>query len=72
MTTITNDTPDTHQCLSHREGDWIIFHCPLCKDYERRVNWKTREVKVRRGSSNAVHAGSHAPVDGSGGNFSEN
>ncbi|MCB0522176.1 MAG: hypothetical protein H6577_14030 [Lewinellaceae bacterium] len=63
---------EQHQCLSHREGDWIIFHCPICKDYERRINWKTREVKVRRGSSTAAHAGSHAPVSSDVENFSIN
>lgn len=63
---------DQHQCIGHREGDWIIFHCPLCKDYERRINWKTHEVKVRRGSSNAAHSGSHAPVSTDDGMFSAN
>ncbi|MBI5917254.1 MAG: hypothetical protein HY842_17935 [Bacteroidetes bacterium] len=51
-----------HQCIGHREGDWIIFVCPICKDYERRINCKTKEMMVKRGMSNATHVGSHAPV----------
>lgn len=63
---------EQHQCIGHREGDWIIFHCPLCKDYERRINWKTREVKVRKGDSNITHAGSHGPVASDDSVFSRN
>jgi hypothetical protein len=32
---------EVHECESHRKGDWIIFRCPLCPDYERRMNWRT-------------------------------
>jgi hypothetical protein len=63
---------EVHHCISHQEGEWIIFHCPVCKDYERRVNWRTKEVKVRRGSSTAAHDGSHAQVPGDFGNFCAN
>lgn len=61
-----------HHCIGHKEGNWIIFTCPVCRDYQRRINCVTKEVIVRKGSSNAVHVGSHAPVMTSVGNFCEN
>lgn len=63
---------EQHPCIGHNEGDWIIFTCPICKDYERRVNWKTGGVKVRRGGSKFNHFGSHAPVSTYIENFSTN
>lgn len=47
----------THHCTSHREGDWIIWRCPHCADYERRFNWQTGQMKVERGNSAAQHTG---------------
>ena len=63
---------EQHQCIGHKEGDWIIFTCPICRDYERRINWKTHQVKVKKGSSMATHAGSHAPLKSSVKSFSVN
>lgn len=48
---------NTHQCTSHREGDWIIWRCPYCQGYERRFNWVTNEMRTRRGGSEAQHTG---------------
>ncbi|MBX2891299.1 MAG: hypothetical protein KF734_10255 [Saprospiraceae bacterium] len=48
---------DIHECTSHRDGEWITWRCPHCKDYERRLNWKTGEMNVRRGRSTAQHIG---------------
>ena len=53
---------EQHACIGYQEGDWIIFTCPICKDYERRVNWKTNEIKVKKGDSKFRHFGSHAPL----------
>ena len=41
-----------HKCYSETEGDWVVFHCPLCPDYERRVNSKTGEMKTKGTSGN--------------------
>ena len=49
--------PTEHECTSHREGDWVIFRCPLCPGYERRFNWVTGEMQVDRGGSTALHSG---------------
>lgn len=63
---------EQHPCIGHQEGDWIIFTCPLCLDYERRINWKTSEIKVRKGDSTANHFGSHAPLKTTVQTFSPN
>lgn len=47
----------THQCTSHREGNWTIWRCPQCQGYERRFNWVTNEMRVRTGGSEALHSG---------------
>lgn len=48
---------NVHPCTSHREGDWIIWRCAQCAGYERRLNWSTGEMRVKRGGSEARHAG---------------
>ena len=50
-------TPGMHECTSYRDGDWIIFRCPLCPGYERRFNWVTGEMQVDRAGSKAQHTG---------------
>ncbi|MBK8567875.1 MAG: hypothetical protein IPN76_32275 [Saprospiraceae bacterium] len=52
-----------HHCIGHKEGDWVIFTCPICRDYQRLINCKTKQVIVRKGKSNAVHTGSHSPME---------
>jgi len=34
---------EMHPCECRREGDWIVFTCPLCREYENRLNLKTKE-----------------------------
>lgn len=53
--------PNDHVYTSRREGDWIIFTCPTCKGHERRLNWRTGEMKVI-GNTHATHRGFHAPI----------
>ena len=43
---LTNSDDDRHECESTREGDWIIFTCPHCPGYERRMNLRTRDMTV--------------------------
>jgi hypothetical protein len=50
---------DQHECDSVTEGDWIIFRCSICKDYERRINTVTGETKVKNGSTTVRHSGIH-------------
>ena len=58
---------DQHECDSVTEGDWIIFRCPICKDYERRINAITGEMKVKNSRSTVRHAGRH--IHGSPGDY---
>lgn len=51
----------SHQCDSYRQGDWIVFICPSCSDYERRINLRTGEIKVKNSSPEIMHSGTHAP-----------
>jgi hypothetical protein len=60
-----NHSSDTevHECESHRKGDWIIFRCPLCPDYERRMNWRTGEMNVKNNTADINHTGSYFPYE---------
>lgn len=50
-----------HPCKSARDGDWIIFTCPVCADYERRINWRTEELRVKGGKPEIQHSGEYIP-----------
>ncbi|RMH75836.1 MAG: hypothetical protein D6681_21995 [Calditrichaeota bacterium] len=52
---------DFHECDAHREGDWIVFRCPQCPDYERRLNWRTGEMEVKNNPPDINHTGSYFP-----------
>ena len=52
---------ETHVCESHRDGDWIYFRCPKCPEYERKLNWKTGELKTKNAQAHINHTGSYAP-----------
>ena len=55
---------EVHQCKSYREGDWIVFYCPLCTGYEHKMNLKTDESQVEFGSyAHIRHMGLHAPEE---------
>ena len=58
-------SPDTtnHVCTSQRTGDWIVFRCHQCEDYERRINWRTGEMKVQDTNPDVAHFGSHFPEE---------
>lgn len=51
---------ENHKCESTQEGDWIVYRCPICKNYERRINWRTKEMKVKQSNSRFLHSGSHS------------
>lgn len=53
---------ETHACQSRVEGDWIIFTCPDCPDYERRYNYKTKEMQVKHASVDINHVGQFIPA----------
>ena len=48
-----------HQCYSEQEGEWIVFRCHLCPDYERRMHLKTGKMKSKghNDDSDILHNG---------------
>lgn len=49
--------PETHVCTSFRRGDWVVFRCPICTGYERKVNLINGKTVVK-GITGALHTGS--------------
>jgi hypothetical protein len=50
---------NNHECDAVTEGDWVVFRCPMCQDYERRINVVTGETRVKNPSSSVSHSGRH-------------
>jgi hypothetical protein len=48
-----------HECEAQRDGEWLIFRCPICPDYERRMNWRTGETFARQPYPEIQHSGFH-------------
>lgn len=57
MIEFQNLSNESHHCTTHREGDWIVWRCPFCHNYERRLNIKTNQMTVR-GKTDYQHVGS--------------
>ena len=51
-----------HECTAERVGDWVVFTCPHCLDYERRINLKTGDMKTHAPYNTIKHSGMFAPV----------
>jgi len=49
---------DTHHCTSHIDGDWVVWRCPHCLGYERRLNLLTGKMAVK-GKTDFQHQGSN-------------
>lgn len=60
---------DVHRCTSYRDGDEIVWKCPICEGYERRLNYKSGEMTVRKGGSDAMHTGASDGTDDMSGLF---
>jgi hypothetical protein len=64
---------DVHLCEARREGDWVVFTCPHCADFERRLNFVTGQFHIQAdGNPYILHEGTYQPVgfevSGSGAN----
>ncbi len=53
---------EAHQCTAQREGDWVTFRCPKCRDYVRRMNVVTGEMTAPKSNSPYRHSGLHIPI----------
>ena len=58
-----SEDTENHKCESYRSGDWIIFHCAICEDYERHLNWRTGEMKLIKDGSSISHIGNYFPIE---------
>lgn len=55
--------PDSHTCESRREGAWVIFTCPVCAEFERRINMETGELRTIPAADPCIlHHGSFMPA----------
>lgn len=52
-----------HECTSTRDGEWIVFRCRRCPDYERRINWRTGASHVQSVGHDVRHSGYHVPLE---------
>jgi hypothetical protein len=49
---------DAHECTQQIQGDWVVFTCPLCPDYRRKMHRETGEfVDETTGIVEALHSG---------------
>jgi hypothetical protein len=42
-----NHDGESHECTSSIEGEWIVFRCPVCEDFERRIHLRTKKMKSK-------------------------
>lgn len=55
-------TANKHKCEGKKSGDWIVFTCPHCPDFERKIHTKTGEMKTKSNpNNNYKHNGSYIP-----------
>jgi hypothetical protein len=59
----TRSDRETHECESYRTGEWIIFKCPRCTGYEKRLNWQTGQMKTINANDDVCHTGNYFPVE---------
>ncbi len=58
---LPGDEFEQHTCEATREGEWLVFKCPLC-NYLRRFNRNTGKMEVQPGAPDAMHQGQYKPV----------
>jgi hypothetical protein len=56
------EAQETHDCIVSRRGNWAVFSCPKCPDYERRINLLTGDMKTRKSLNPINHRGTLTPV----------
>jgi len=59
---LNNSNVNQHECVSVKSGDWVIFSCPQCPGYERRINLHTQEMRLQDPNQGKyTHVGRHSP-----------
>jgi len=52
-----------HKCDVKLEGDWLVFTCDKCPEFERRINKVTNEMRSKYNPENPNrHNGNCAPM----------
>lgn len=46
-----------HECSATRSGDWVVYRCPQCSDYQRWHNLRTGKMKTKGLKANIQHWG---------------
>lgn len=64
MQEISNKGIEQHQAVGFVEVDNMVFTCPKCPGYIRKINWKTGKMAKSENPSGIPHAGSCAPGAG--------
>lgn len=62
MINVNQKDKETHDCHVSRRGNWAVFTCPKCPDYERRINLLTGDMKTRKSLNPISHRGSWTPI----------
>jgi hypothetical protein len=60
MKAIVIDAEAAHECEARVEGEWVVYTCPKCPAYERRINQRTDEM-TSQGVGIIQHSGTYAP-----------
>jgi hypothetical protein len=62
-----------HKCSSKREGDWVVYSCPHCPDFQKRINLKTGEMESESDDTNYyLHSGSYTKPGIDAGHYNPN
>ena len=59
----SNDSGARHRCEARRFKNWVVFTCPQCPGFERRIDLETGAMHTRPGADPYVlHEGFYVPV----------
>ena len=53
---------EPHECVAERKGDWVVFTCPHCDDYVRRINLRTGAMISPQSWNDIKHNGVFMPI----------
>ena len=57
MSKITFSNTQKHHCYTEQKGNWVIFRCKECPQYERRMNLITGRWISINTNSEVTHSG---------------
>ena len=52
-----------HKCYAERMGEYVVFRCPVCDDFEQKIHLPTGKLTTVMDPDNPhKHYGSHIPA----------